>query len=94
MKKTTLKSDFTIKVLILFDLITRTTQLQTLLRTHQQNIKSAEFNLYQLCSKQNALVLLDQASPYITELIQEFYYGTAGRVNFVNPKSIAVVVLD
>ena len=94
MKKTTLKSDFTIKVLILFDLITRTTQLQTLLRTHQQNIKSAEFNLYQLCSKQNALVLLDQAAPYITELIQEFYYGTAGRVNFVNPKSIAVVVLN
>ena len=94
MKKTTLKSDFTIKVLILFDLITRITQLQTLLRTHQQNIKSAEFNLYQLCSKQNALVLLDQASPYITELIQEFYYGTAGRVNSVNPKSIAVVVLN
>lgn len=94
MKKTTLKSDFTIKVLILFDLITRTTQLQTLLRRHQQNIKPAEFNLYQLGSKQHHVVLLDQASSCITGLIQEFYYGTAGRVNFVNPKSIAVVVLN
>ena len=94
MKKTTLKSDFTIKVLILFDLITRTTQLQTLLRRHPKNIKPAEFNLCQLGSKQHALALLAQASSCMTELIQEFYYGTAGRVNFVNPKSIAVVVLD
>mgnify|MGYP003390229425 CR=1 FL=1 len=94
MKKTTLKSDFTIKVLILFDLITRTTQLQTLLRRHQKNIKPAEFNLCQLGSKQHTLVLLDQAQPCMTGLIQEFYYATAGRVNSVNPKSIAVVVLD